>query len=62
MTTQIINYSIKRDAVSSGFDGEYFWAQARGGVIPGEPPIGCEQYGSDNTIWLVQINWEITNE
>ena len=35
-----MNYEIQRDKISSGFDGEYFWGQARGGVIPGEPPIG----------------------
>jgi len=25
-------------------------------------PTGCEQYGSDNTIWRVRIHWEVPNE
>ena len=35
-----MTYDIQLDKIQSGFDGKYFWGQARGGVIPGEPPRG----------------------
>jgi hypothetical protein len=35
-----MTYDLELETIQSGFDGEYFWGQARAGVIPGDPPIG----------------------
>ncbi|MFW6059805.1 MAG: sialidase family protein [Phycisphaeraceae bacterium] len=35
-----MRFDIQLDKVRSGFDGTYFWGQARAAVIPGDPPTG----------------------
>ncbi len=49
----MVDFSIERLKVQSGFDGERFWAQARAGCIPGPAPMvvltaqPCLRSGSD---------------
>jgi len=34
-----LDYSVRLDAISRGFDGESFWSHARAGAIPGDEPV-----------------------
>lgn len=57
MPSPTLDYELQRDTVRSGFEGDWFWTQARPGVIPasasgGEPTIivtthPCAREGSD---------------
>ena len=33
-----LDYSVRLDAISRGFDGESFWSHARAGALPGDEP------------------------